>query len=194
MKHLLSFVAALAATAALLLTLPGTARANSTATTIPNPSGHLTCTGTNPDGSDAAWTVGGNIYFTSDYSNPPAHLEDGNGNYLGYHNIKPSINSNPYGGTGNASCTWQIMTLSNVQSGCTRINGSLDLYFTSYSNGKGQQNVILYRVPNPVANSTYNMNSIPLSFAELDDVNNVQYKVTSAQGGPTLGTVATSYL
>jgi hypothetical protein len=193
-KHLFSLVTALAATAALLFALLGTARAASVAATTatPNPSGYATCTGTNPDSSTATWTVGGQIYYTSDYNNPPAHLEDGNGHVIGYHNIHHG-SGNPYDGMGGSTCEYKVTTSSNVQSGCAQISGNMNLYYTPYSSGSSPEYVGSYTISAPAASTIY-ITGTSITFTDLLDVNNVQYKVTSAQGGSTLGTVATPFL
>ena len=184
MKHLLSLIA-MAATTALLFILPGTAGANTNdqATTIPNASGHLTCTGTNPDGSDAAWTVGGHIYYSSDYQNPDTDYRNG------WTNDKPRTDGNQLG----SPCLWQIATLSNIQSGCAQILGNMNIYYTPNGGSPTSEWVASYSVPAPAANTTYG-NSTVITFGALLNVTQAQYKVTSAQGGPTLGTVATSNL
>jgi hypothetical protein len=134
------------------------------------------------------WKMGFSpIYFTSDYSNPTAHVSPG-----GYHNIKPG--HNPYDGLGGNCCTWTVVTSSNVNSGCASISGSVDMYYTPYSGGSGHQRLASYTFSFPAANTTYGATEFPFSFTELDDVNNVQYKVTSIQAGITRGTVATPYL
>ena len=192
MKHLLSLVAALAATAALLLALPGAARASIVASTTadPNPSGYATCNGTNANGTAATWTVGGHIYFTSDYSNPPAHVSPG-----GYHNIKPASSGNPYDGSGGSPCEFKTTTSNDILPGCATITSSADIYSTPYGGGSNPpQHVSTATIAGPVANRVYDSLGAYLGFTELDDVNYVQYKVKSSQSGQTLGQAATPYL
>ena len=185
MKHLLS-LAALAATVALLLTLPGIVRAdNDAATTIPDPSGAMSCYGTNSNGSSAAWTVGGEIRYLSDYQNPSTNF------MAGYTNIK-MINTANRGG-----CEWQVSTSSNINSGCAQITGTLYIYYTPDSGGSGSNSSPqipgTYAILNPSANILYTR-ATPFSFADIDDVTHAQYKVTSAQNGTELGRAATPYL
>lgn len=190
MKHLFSFVATLAATAALLLALPGTARASiiDSTTADPNPSGYATCNGTNSNGTAATWTVGGSISFTSDYSNPFAHVSPG-----GYHNIKPA--GSPYYGSGGSPCEYKTTTSNNILPGCATITSTADIYSTPYGGGSNPpQHLSTATISGPVANRVYDSNGAYLGFTELDDVNNVQYKVKSNQSGQLLGQAATPYL
>lgn len=180
MKHLLSFVASLAATASLLLTLSSTVQADhDVVTTIPDPSGAVSCYGKNTDGSPAAWTVGGEIRYTSDYSDPPAHLSPG-----GYHNTKMTL-----GG----GCQYQVATSSNIKPGCATITGSMDIYYTPYSGAPTSEPVDSYTIPAPTADGLYTKSS-PVPFGDIDDAINTQYKVTSSQNGVELGKAATTNL
>ena len=184
MKHLLSLVAALAATAALLLGLPPMAQADiSAVTTIPDPSGAMSCYGKNPDGGAASWTIGGEIRFTSDVSNPSTDYRNG------WHNIK-QIND-PAANRG--GCEYQMTTSSNIQPGCAEISGFMDIYYTPNPGATTSESVGSYSISTPMANQLYTKQT-PLPFGELDNVNNVQYKVTSVQNYIELGKAATSYL
>jgi hypothetical protein len=193
LKHLFS-LATLAATATLALALTASAKADLVASTTaaPNPSGYATCTGTNADGSTATWTVGGKIYFTSDYSNPTAHVSPG-----GYHNIKPGKSGNPYDGSGGNPCIFQVSPSNNTQSNTT-VQVSMKLTYTPYSgNSPSTQDVDRRAVSGLTGGFTYTFSTS--SFAPLLDVKNAQFKVTSDQGtgstpGTTLGTAATPYL
>lgn len=194
MKHLLSLVAVLAATVALLLALllalPGTARADSvdSTTAAPNPSGFATCSGHNSDNSTATWTVGGRIHFTSEYQNPPAQ-----GVADGFHNVHPGAPS-PFDPMGGSICEYQGTTSSDVKTnGCDPIDGDMNLYFTPYTGGGSPEYVGGYAITSPSASTTY-VTSSQFTFKDILDAKNVQYKVTSEQGMGTLGTVATPYL
>lgn len=191
MKHLLSLVATLAATAALLLVLPGTAKAdlNDATTAAPNPSGYATCTGTNPDGSTATWTVGGNITFISDTSNPTTDYPNG------WHNIRPG-HSNPYAGQGGNPCIVQLSGSGNIQA-ATVVQVTQKLTYTP--NGGAPKSVTLDRRSTSGLAGGFTITYSTSTFTPLLNVNNVQYKLTSDQGtgaspGPTLGTAATPYL
>jgi len=189
-KHLLSFVAALAATTAMSLLFAGTATAMQVASTTaaPNPSGYATCTGQNSDGSTATWTVGGGIYYTSA---PGAHYQDPNNGYniLGFYNYKPYAPT-----SNNGACTYTITTSSNIKPGCANIGGSADIWFNRYPGNQGWQHVSTYAISNPFPNWQFTANDPTVTFSEIDDVKQVQYKVTSVQNGQTLGQVATPYL
>ncbi len=190
MKHLFSLLIALAATAALLLDLTGTARASAVDVTnaAPNSSGFATCTGANSDNSTATWTVGGQIYFTSEYQYPPAM-----GVAAGFHNIHPGV-VGPYDTMGGSICEYQVTTSSNVKTdGCDPIDGDMNLYFTPYTGGGSPEYVGGYAISSPSASTTYKTAS-QFTFNEVVDAKNIQYKVTSEQGMGALGTVATPYL
>ena len=87
MKRFFSVSAVLSLAIASFLAVPIDAQGySSDATTIPNSSGAVTCTGTNTDGSTATWTVGGAVSYTSA---PGAHYQDPSNpyNFLGYYNM-----------------------------------------------------------------------------------------------------------
>jgi hypothetical protein len=198
LKHLFS-LATLAATATLALALTASAKADlvSFTTAAPNPSGYATCTGTNPDGSTATWTVGGNIVFTSDYSNPPAHLFV-NGQYAGYHHTHPGTSGYPYSGS---TCNYTAVTSSNVKAGCV-IAFLLKITYTPYG-GQATKQILGGQSFHTGQDGSHTYNPVfPITFADVLDSLNVQYKVCSDQLGdggivdrPSyLGVAATPYL
>lgn len=184
MKHLLSLVAALAATALITLGLSSAARADlDVVTSIPDPSGAVSCYGQNSDGSAAAWTVGGEIRYTSDTSNPTTDYPNG------WHNIKGIANP----GANYVGCEWQVETSSNIKQGCPQITGVLYMYYTPHAGGTSWNSPGTYSILAPVASTGYTR-ATPFPFAEIDNANNVQYKVTSNQNMAELGREATTYL
>ena len=183
---------ALAAATPLCLVLSGPAKSYSTdyTTADPNPSGYTTCAGVNANGSTATWTVGGVISFTSDYMSPPAHYSSG------YHNEHEASPTGP-------GCDYQVVTSGNIQPGMASITGSADIYYTPYLGAPRNQNLFVYILHNLSPNSKYSSRATypsppgPYPFCpcpELDDVKDVQYKVTSLQNGTALGKVATPYI
>ena len=185
MKHLFSLLIAPAATASLLLALPGMARAdNDAVTSIPDPSGAASCYGKNPDGSPAAWTIGGEIRYLSDVSNPTTDYPNG------WHNIKQIANAYPNRG----GCEYQMTTSSNLKPGCAAITGDMVIYYTAHgSTGPAASKIVgSYNITAPDPNGLYTKPA-PIGFAELDNVGSVQYKVTSYQNGVELGREATTY-
>lgn len=166
--------------------MTGTAKAeNSAGTSIPDPSGAASCYGKNPDGSPAAWTIGGEIQYLTDVSNPPTDYPNG------WHNIKQNDASNP----GRGGCQYQMTTSSNLKPGCAAITGDMLIYYTPHdgTGGTPSEYVGSYNIVAPTPNGLYTK-SAPLSFGEIDNVNNVQYKVTSVQNGVELAREATTYL
>ena len=175
MKPLFSYVAALAATTSLSLILPITARAASyAATTIPNPSGAVTCTGTNPDGSAATWTEGGFIYYIHSYS---AHSYDSHGTSLGWYSIV-----NDSGSPNSTYGEYQVVTSSNVKPS-VNLNMTAYLSFLPYpGTGSVQTQAIVIQL-HLVLGSGQVFNSPAFSYADLKDVKSVQYKVACQQNG-----------
>ena len=129
-------------------------------TSIPDPSGAASCYGKNPDGSPAAWTVGGEIRYTSDTSFPTTDYQHG------WHNIKQINNPLPNRG----GCQYQVATSSNLKSGCAAIAGDMNIYFTPHdANGSmSPEYVGSYYLATP--NGLYTKGA-PVSFGELDNVN-----------------------
>ena len=185
MKHLLSLAAALAATAALFLALPGATHAGSTdATTIPDPSGYATCNGMNQDGTTATWTVGGSIAYSQDAG---LHYTQG------YKNISPF--DIPYAPYDNGSCFYSVHTSSNIKPGCAAIGVSAVIYYTPYGGNKSlPQGVSDFAISTPNANAIYSSEGAALDFSKLFDVISVQYKAKTTQFGSSVGEASTPYL
>ena len=185
MKHLLSLVAALAVTAVLALMFPGVAAAQNFASAV-----NGTCTGTNPDGTTATWTMNGQIAYNSAYG---AHFSDGNGNVLGYQNISPNdVFAPPFGG---GSCSWSTRTSGDIKPNCAGLTGKVFIKYTVYP-GYGGTETLSNWVGGAYVPPNYEYNPISgWGFNALSDIKNAQYKVTSLQGGSlTTWETATSYL
>lgn len=174
MKHLLSFVAALAATAALTLTSGGMATAQNTAS-----SGPFTCTGTNADGTTATWSLGGAVVYTVDYGNPYSHFP----NYLNY---RPRGDNN--------ACGFTLDTSSDIGFNCAGLSGDIYMHYVVYPGYGGTQQIAHYTTGETLLpNHDYSRHDF--TFSNVLDANSVQYKVTSLQAGSmTEWVAATSYL
>lgn len=175
MKHLLSLVATLAATATLSLMFAGTAAAQLSAST---PTG--TCTGTNADGTTATWIMGGTIIYTSDYNNDPY--------FPTYVNYREST------GHYNGPCSFTLTTSGDIKPNCAGLSGKVFLHYIVHPGYGGTQTLVTYATGETLLpNYAYGRGGI--GFSDLLYVNSVQYKVTSLQAGSmTTWEAATSYL
>lgn len=172
MKHLLSLVAALAATAALTLMSGGMATAQNSRSVGPG-----TCT--NAGGSTATWYLSGAVTYTVDYSNPSSHFPS-------YLNYRPRSGGN--------ACGFSLLTGGDIKPNCAGVSGDLLMHYVVYPGYGGTQGIASY-VTNETIKPNRSFSANNFSFNDILDANSVQYKITSIQAGSmTTWEEATSYL